>query len=210
MTTATNSKTNSKTEVKTVTYGEFTCARNDYAKRWQLSLEFINNSKESLDSKLRDLRAQIVMDMKADNMTETQIAKLLEITKAEVQKLVVRGLALNFGLDSQATQELVNVGGNGITKARIESIVAEGLKAKATKADIKAELVELGLPDRDTARRDVVGGKPKATKASKTAKDIKAIQAIVKRATNGETDALRIFDELMKSVDEVGSLHANQ
>lgn len=196
---ATTSKTESKT-IKTIkptayAYGEF--RRTDYISRFNAVDVWVLNSRESLDSRARDMKAQIVFDMRAEGMTETQIAKTLNVSKQEVAKLVIRATANAYGLDGTSAVELVNQPNNGITKVAIESIVKQGMKDKATRAEIAEKLETLGLATKEAKTREPRNaGGTKPTKESRTAKAIALIEKIAKQAEAGQLLNTQLLDKL--------------
>ena len=193
---------------KVVEYGDTKVKFEAWADRLKAINTWESNEGEKVATKARNFRAVLVYDMKRAGFKESgagSIADILGITKGDVQKLVTRGIALELEIDVTTIQEAVDAGGNGITKAKIEAIASN---EKLSKSDRKAQLIELGLKEKQVKPRDTKGGKGKKSKAELTAKDVKAIEAIVKRATTGATNPNTIWDKLALALDEVGGIHA--
>lgn len=187
--------TTSKAKKVQYAYGEF--IKVCYFDRFNAVDSWVASSRESLDSKARDMKAQIVWEMKGDLISESAIASELMISKQEVAKLAIRAIALNYGLDGQGTVELVNQAGNGITKVAIESIVKQGLKDKATKAEIAEQLQGLGLATKEAKTREARNaGGTKATNATRTAKALAQLEKIQKDAFAGKLNVTAILDKL--------------
>jgi hypothetical protein len=143
-----------------------------------------------------DAKAVYVFKMsEATKISNAKIAEALGVQRDYVGKLIARGGAVSVGLDGASTAKAIKETGNKVTVSAISEI----LEADGSKAD-KAEALEaLGLKSKETARRDVEGGKPKVTMATRTAKDIELIKAIVVRAIEGKTAKIAIWEALVEA-----------
>lgn len=148
-----------------------------------------------------DAKASYVFKMsEATQLTNAKIAEALGVTRDYVGKLVTRGAVLSVGIDGATTAKALKATGNGVTVTAI----AEIMEADGTKAE-KAEALEaLGLKTKETARRDVEGGKPAETMADRTAKDLATLAKIVERAIDGKTAKVAIWEALMTATENEG------
>lgn len=146
-------------------------------------------------SRTNELGKYVYSMATATQMTNSEIAKVLDITRDYAGKLIARGSVISFGIDGDATAELIKQTGNGITLTAINEIV----EMEGTKAEKQASLVELGLPTIETAKRDTSGPKPTADKKSRTLTAKAQIAKIADNAKSGKTDLAEIA-ELFESL----------
>lgn len=146
-------------------------------------------------SRTNELGKYVYAMATATGMTNTEISKVLGITRDYAGKLIARGSVIAFGIDGDATAELIKATGNGITLTAINEIV----EMEGTKAEKQESLVALGLPTIEAVKRDTKGPKPTADKKSRTLTAKAQIAKIADNAKSGKTDLAEIA-ELFESL----------
>jgi hypothetical protein len=148
-----------------------------------------------------DAKAVYVFKMsEATSLSNAKIAEALGVQRDYVGKLIARGGAVSVGIDGATTARAIKATGNKVTVSAISEI----LESDGTKADKSEALEALGLKTKESARRDVEGGKPKASMKETTARDLALIAKIVERALDGKTAKVAIWEALVEATENEG------
>lgn len=168
-----------------------TKSNTEWAKGFKaLVTKFERKVTELETSRTNELGKYVYSMSVATQMTNTEIAKVLDITRDYAGKLIARGSVIAFGIDGDATAELIKQTGNGITLTAINEIV----EMEGTKAEKTASLVELGLPTIEAVKRDTSGPKPTATKKDRTVTAKATLAKIAESAKSGKIELAEIAE----------------
>ena len=193
----------SNTEIKTIKYGEIEIARNDYKARANAIESWFANKSESVASQYRVYRALLVADMQADtdaNLTDVEIGKILNISKAEVGQFGASAYAGKLGMDISATLIAINDKDSAVSVGAINRIK----KSKQDKIDKSDELLRLGATEKGAR-----APKTPKTREQLTAQAVAQINKIVEDANLGKLAQVTIANAIWEANETLSNIKAN-
>jgi hypothetical protein len=135
-----------------------------------------------LESAKVDAQSKLVAEMSIKGgYSDVAIADALGLTNDYVGKLVARGVMVQVGLDGVDGYKLLTTQGNKVTVGAIKKLSAGNRKV----AEIKSDLVAMGVPERNTKKRAGAAGKKKVAPIVKVKT---TLDAWVKSAIAGKMD----------------------
>jgi len=171
-----------------------------YVAEWNKISETFEMKIRKAESDKVDAQAKLVAEMSIKGaFSDVAIANALGITKDYAGKLVARGVVVIVGLDGVQGSELIKSKDSKVTVSAIKKIAAPNRK----QADIKSDLVAMGVPERGVKRRESAINKAKQPAIVKVRTQL---DTWVKQAQAGKIDKYELgalLDGAINALDEM-------